>query len=218
MAPRDPLLKDILASITTINESIQTLAKKTDDQAKILQDQNKANLEITKDLATKLDDIKENLDKSNEQLSNLEKKGTAQQTYIKELEAHIERLTNERRSHNLIIEGLPEDAYEDIRSKVNELFNDLGLSFTIDWCDSIYRLGPRRQATTRPRPVMVVFPFLRHKSKIFKNLHKLKTQDKWKRIYISDDLLVETERTLNSDVFMLLHGPKVLTAILGEPI
>ena len=53
---------------------------------------------------------------TNDQLNNLDRNRVTQQAYIAKLEAHIERLTNERRSHNLIIEGLSEDTNEDVRT------------------------------------------------------------------------------------------------------
>ena len=119
-----------------------------------------------------------------------------QDIHIKKLEDRVEQLEMEKRAHNLIIDGCSEDPNENIRAKVGEIFGDLELDFGVDRCDSIHRLGPRRPGIDRPRPILVVFPFLRLKSQVFRNAHKLRNMEKYKKTYLSDDLppKIQSER------------------------
>ena len=49
----------------------------------------------------------------------------------------------DKHSHNVVIEGIKESNNEDLRSIIDNLFSDLELDYTVEWCDAIFRLGPK---------------------------------------------------------------------------
>ena len=78
-----------------------------------------------------------------------------------------------------------------LRQQFNELFLDLGVTFTEAECDYIYRIGPVPRIKDRPRPVLIQLTKLSYKGEIFKNVHKLKDNDKWSRVHIAEDMSEE---------------------------
>ena len=54
-------------------------------------------------------------------------------------------------------------------------------------------MGPNKQTATRPRPILVIFPYLRMKSCVFRNAYKLKTIESRKNTYLSDDMSPEQQ-------------------------
>ena len=97
----------------------------------------------------------------------------------------------EEKKSNLCLDGISEDINCNLEIVVNELFQDLGLDCKVrDVCQSIYRKGQvvNVNGKPKPRPVIVRFyePF--QKKKVFQNLKKLAGNDKWKNIFINDDL------------------------------
>ena len=105
----------------------------------------------------------------------------------------LQELETQRRAHNLIIEGIAETANENIRLKVDKLFEVLGLEFGQDWCDTIYRMGQKKQTTTRPRPIFISFPYLRLKTMVLGNAYKLKDLEGRKYPYLTDDMTPEEQ-------------------------
>ena len=51
---------------------------------------------------------------------------------IKKLKDRFQEYEEEKRSHNIIIEVVQEANNEDLRSIIDNLFNDLGLNYTVE--------------------------------------------------------------------------------------
>ena len=123
-----------------------------------------------------------------DQIGELEATVKTQRETIKTLTTKVENLENYKRSHNLIIEGVTETANENVRAAIDKLFEDLELDFGAEWCDLIYRMGPKKQTMHRPRPIFVSFPYTRLKRLVLRNAYKLKNMQERKYTYLSDDL------------------------------
>ena len=78
------------------------------------------------------------------------------------------------------------------RGGKKKMLADIEVSFTVEWVDTIHRVGPRRQNVSR-RPVMITFPFISYKFKIFRYIYKLRNSDKWKGVYLLDDMFPEEQ-------------------------
>ena len=92
----------------------------------------------------------------------------------------------------MIIEGLKETNGEDLYTVMDEMLNDMELNFTAEWIDTFHRMGPKRQGKSR-RPVLLTFPFISYKHQMFRNVYKLKDYDKWRGVYLQDDLSPENQ-------------------------
>ena len=179
--PKELTLQDILNSI----DSLETrLTAKMDEQVKTLQETQAATNKITE---KKISGLEKAVNDQSDEMSRLHNRCDRQSTIIEKLESKVENLENRQRNHNMLIEGLKETNNENLRMIIDEMLQDLGVSFTVEWIDSIYRVGPKRKPTDR-RPVMLTFPFVSYKFEIFRNAYQLKDMEKWKGIYLQDDL------------------------------
>ena len=106
----------------------------------------------------------------------------------------LDSMEKRQKNHNMIIEGVKEKQNENLRLILDEMLEDMGVSFTVEWVDCIYRVRPKKQGTDR-RPIMINFPFLSYKHEIFQNIYKLKDNQKWRGVYLQDNLtLVEQSK------------------------
>ena len=184
--PKELTLQDVINSIdsleTKLNAKIESqitgLQKNQDDSSKFIK--------------TKLETIETSLNEQSDAVTNLQSQCDTQKKTIKKLETRVEILEAKQRSHNMIIEGLRETNGESLRSIVQELLEDLEMSFTVEWIDCIYRMGPKRQGVNK-RPVMLTFPFISYKHEILRNIYKLKNDEKWKGVFLQDDLTPEEQ-------------------------
>ena len=120
-------------------------------------------------------------------MSILQKQCDSKQATIEKLEERFDSMERKQKSHNMIIEGVKEKHNENLRLIVDEMLEDMGVSFNVEWIDCIYRVGPKKQGSDR-RPIILNFPFLSYKHEIFRNVYKLKDNQKWRGIYLQDDL------------------------------
>ena len=127
-------------------------------------------------------------------------------TRLADIEHKIELIERERRRNILIIEGVVEEEGISSPEIVEQLFQDLKLEFDSLVCDRIYRRGKTTQGTgdglevagantnkrapkkSRPRPIVVGFKLIEEKIEVFKHLKNLRGNERWSRVYISDDL------------------------------
>ena len=65
-------------------------------------------------------------------------------------------------------------------------------------------MGPSRQTAIRPRPILVIFPYLRMKSCVCRNAYKLKTIESRKNTFLSDDMSPEQQSQRRD--FCCLHA------------
>ena len=84
----------------------------------------------------------------------------------------------------LIIDGAKEQGRP--KTVVTNLLRDLGVEFSESDIKSAYRLGPVNDKATRPRSIKVQFVSNKFKYDIYKNIQKLKGNDQWHGVHISD--------------------------------
>ena len=185
-AENEPTLKAIFDMVKSTNNTVTSM------EIRLKRLEEEGNPEIKK-ISTQLDDLTTNVTVYTDQIASLEATVTTQKQEIVELSSKVSELEKQRRVHNLIVEGIPETANEDVRYKIDQLFEDLDLDFGTDCCDFIYRMGQRKQTTGRPRPIFVAFPYIRLKSKVLRNAYKLKNNPERKFTYLSEDITPEQQ-------------------------
>ena len=183
----EPTLKDIFDMVKNTNQTVTTM------EIRLKNLEEEGNPEMKK-LSAQIDDLTKSVNNYTDQVTLLETTVNEQKQQIKTHTEKVKDLEREKRAHNLILEGIPEAANENVRATVDNLLRDLGLDFGEDWCDSIYRKGTRgKQTTGRPRPILVSFPYIRLKHMILRNAYKLKELPHHKNTYLSDDISVEQQ-------------------------
>ena len=94
----------------------------------------------------------------------------------------------EIRRQNIIIQGIPESPYAKTKQVVTELLSVMGVKVSHLTVGNIQRIGKRNTDAKRPRPIKVKLLSTMSKQEIFKNIGKLKDEEKWQFISIGDDL------------------------------
>ena len=170
--------------MNSIDKLETKMSNKLDEQVKILQKNiNDAN----KKIEDKIDNVETGLTEQSDAMSQLQKQCDSQLETITKLESRLEMSERKQRSHNMLIEGIKETNNENLRLIVDEMLEDLETTFNVEWIDSIYRLGTKRPGADR-RPIMLTFPFVSYKHEIYRNVYKLKNIQKWKGVYLQDDM------------------------------
>ena len=197
-AEDQPTLKAIFDMVKKTNTTVTTM------EIRLKRLGEEGHPEITK-LSTQINELTTSVNTYTDQITTLETTVKEQNSTIQALTVKVHELERVNRVHNLILEGIPETANENVRAKVDDLLRDLGLNFGDDWCDIIYRKGPKpKQTTGRPRPIFVSFPYLRLKHMVLRNAYKLKDLPERKYTYLSDDISVEQQRKRRD--IRCLHG------------
>ena len=185
-AEAEPTLKDIFDMVKCTNSTVTSM------EIRLKRLEEEGNPEIKK-ISTQLTDLTTNVTAYTDQIATLEATVTTQKQEIINLSSKVSELEKLKRIHNLIVEGIPETPNEDVRYKIDQLFEDLDLDFGTDCCDFIYRMGQRKQTTGRPRPIFIAFPYIRLKSKVLRNAYKLKNNPERKFTYLSEDITPEQQ-------------------------
>ena len=182
----EPTLQAIFNMVKNTNTTVNTM----EIRLKCLEEEGTPEI---KKLSDQIEALTTSVNTYTDQIGELETTVKNQKVTIKKLTDKIDSLETQNRAHNLIIEGIAESANENVRSKIDNLFEDLELDFGTDCCDLIYRKGPKKQTTQRPRPIFVSFPYMRLKHKVLRNAYKLKEIEECKYTYLSDDLSQEQQ-------------------------
>ena len=164
---QEPTLKAIFDMAKNTNNTVTTM------ETRLKRLEEEGNAEINQ-ISTKLTELTTSVNTYTDQITKLEATVHIQKETINDLTAKVQDLEWQNRIHNLIVEGIPEMANEDIRNKIDLLFEDLELDFGTDCCDFIYRMGQHKQTTGRPRRIFIAFPYIRLKSQVLRNAYKLK--------------------------------------------
>ena len=102
------------------------------------------------------------------------------------LDRKYERDEEEVKRCSLILDGVNERENKRPRSVVSNLMKDLSIEYKEADIKAAYRLGPVRNGIARPRSIKVLFVNPATKGEIFKNIDKLKQNDAWKGVRLSD--------------------------------
>ena len=125
---------------TSINDLETKLEKKIDESSQ----KSEASCKTTGD---KLDKIETNISRLSDQIVTLEQELEIKEKVILSLQMKVETLEEKGRSHNVIIEGLPEPNHENLRRILDELFEFLELSYDSEWADTVFRIGVKNDKT-----------------------------------------------------------------------
>ena len=123
-AEPEPTLKAIFDRVKNTNNTVTTM------ESRLKRLEEEGNPEITR-ISTQLTDLTTSVNTYTDQITKLEATVTAQKATMNELSVKVQGLERQNRVHNLIIEGIPETANEDVRNTIDELLEDLGLDFGI---------------------------------------------------------------------------------------
>ena len=115
---------------------------------------------------------------------------------IKEYDFKFEQQEREKKKANISIKGVLEIQNLSLEKLVNDLFEDLNLEYKVqDLCNKIYRKGKYVSATAgnmpKPRSVIIQFYEESIKYEIFKNLKNMAGKEKWKNIFVNEDLTAD---------------------------
>jgi hypothetical protein len=175
------------------NKSIEDSPSPNNETKKVsLRDTNSAEKMSTMDEATFRKIIGEELDKKLVSVIGLVPQVKQISTDIISIKQRLDNLERENRKRNIVINGLPEIANENIQNRVTlvkDLTVKLGLSGT-DF-EEVRRLGrPGLSNPGRTRPLLVKLVKMNDKIAIMKSKAKLKGT----KIYIDDHLTPEEQR------------------------
>ena len=123
----------------------------------------------------------------------------------KRLNMQINDLENRARCCNLKLDGKVEENPEDLRRYINEIITHLNADVNMTDILSVTRIGrkppPRAQQqqqptrhTDRPRTIMIVLRTVQVRNAIYFNRAKLNKTDKYRGIYLNDDVTQTTRK------------------------
>ena len=205
----DPVKTPVKTTASPKGESesrgIQEILRKLDTKLDNLDDRIEFS---TNELKDKIDDSNSKVDRIADEAAKVKDVTTGlrvqvnvQGTRLSTLEAKIEQLEREKRKNTLVIEGVEEIDDEDVAATVENVFKEVGVTFTTQVCINIYRRGKKPTLTAeankpaadgkqrlRLRPIVVVFLRQTEKSEFFRNIRNLKGNDEWRNVFFNDDL------------------------------
>ena len=181
------------------------------DRADVNINQSNANTEkdrkLTNDKLQKLENllVKSEVQgqKTNRKLKETEAKLAAAEYAKKQLLERINFIENKARVNNLIIDGCPEREDENLTQYILDLVNCLAKTqVNAKNVVATYRIGKKQtiqagfatQVTMRPRAIKVIFESLQIRNEVYYARASLKSLQMYKRIYISDDVTLDTKK------------------------
>ena len=168
-----------------------------------------ANLEVRnatsrKDLSGDILKLTNALERSNElrQIDRRELMVTKQELVVvreqcRRMEIQLNQIVNKQNVCNLRLDGKKEDSTENLKKFVVDLAHDMGVkNMTQQDITTSYRIGKQAQpnARTRTRTIVVTFVNERARNAFFFARSSLKGQDKYKGLYINDDVSATTRK------------------------
>ena len=107
----------------------------------------------------------------------------------------LRQIDEGRKRKNIVIEGFPEAGGETPRKILHDLLVDIGAvtAGTKIQLESAFRIGKRSPAATTPRNILIIFREMEDKIKLFQKVNQMRHLNKWKDVYVSDDLTPEQQ-------------------------
>lgn len=113
----------------------------------------------------------------------------------KRMETQINNMLNHQRICNIRLDGKKEDHGENLRRAVLDLGTDMGIKdLVLTDVVSAYRVGKQSQRNNRPRTILVTFSNERVRNLFFFARTTLKNNDKYKGIFVNDDVTPVTRK------------------------
>ena len=195
--------EEILPLVKTVINKLEELTSKVDDNSKKCQDNFKSSAYVQGEISDKLGkfaedyiELKKEMKEVKRENLNLRGAFNILSEKINEYDKKFEIMERQRKRANISIEGVIEIENLPLEKLVNDLLEDLELDYKVqDVCSRIYRKGkfvtPTAGNMPRPRPVIVHFYDESFKYEIFKNIKKMVGKEKWRNIYINDELTAD---------------------------
>lgn len=115
------------------------------------------------------------------------------------METQINDILNYQKIRNLRIDGIKEEQGENLKKIIVEIAGELGLT-GMAYADiaSVYRVGKPVQAGNRVRTIMITFMTERGRNAFFFARAQLKNNNKYRGVYVNDDVTPTTRRQRDS--------------------
>ena len=200
-------LDDIFLEIKRGNKKnddrLDEMDKKMDINYKVLQDYITSNDHTIEKLKTDVNtystkltqaeatvtDLEDRMTTMSDELDETIKQCKLQQIQIDELRMNERARTEEVKKANIIIDGISEETETSLLATVTQMLTDIGVNIQQGNILTAFRLGSVKKVNKpRPRPILVKLSTQSIKFDIYKHVKNLRDSDKWKRIFISDDL------------------------------
>ena len=182
--------QDIKKLTTTVKETNTTLENFMEKTEKEIDELKNKSDTVNK----RVDDLEEAMTDISDRLTEAENKVKHQEKVIDVLAKKNRQMEEEKKRQNIIIDGIKEDPNKHPRQQVSELLADIDTNIKADDIMAVLRLGSGKTKTTRPRPILVKFANVNVKHELYKNIQKLGDSDKWKHVYVQDDLTSEVQQ------------------------
>ena len=189
--------------VKKVLSKIDDLSKQVDKNSKTCQEKFDSSEFVQGELGEKFDKFTKEFKELKEEFKEVKKENVEMKTTIaslsdkiREYDEKFEMQEREKKRANLSIDGVLEIENLSLEKLMNDLFEDLSLDYKVaDVCNKIYRKGkfvtPTAGNMPRPRPIIVELYDASFKYEVFKNLKNMAGKEKWRNIYINDDLTAD---------------------------
>ena len=173
--------------------SLETYTKENDEKMSKVETSISNTVADLKSLQDKVTTLESKLDITTNLLESTQKQLDGAKNEIKDnvkilgkLDRKYERDEEEVKRCTLILDGVNERDNKKPRIVVSNLLKDLSIDYKESDIKAAYRLGPVRNGVARPRSIKVLFANSTKKGEIFQNIEKLRQNDSWKGVRLSD--------------------------------
>ena len=182
--------------IKTDLKKLKDLAETTREDHGILLDI-QAKLDTYRNDSVKLtDEVKKNTDEIKSlkgDITKLEEENNDLKMKLMNQQPNIEAEVNKRvhrseQRKQLIIEGVPENATENVILTAKQICVDTGVHVQIPDLDNVFRLGKLKEKAARPRNILVQFTRITTRDEVYKNRINIKKKTMCKAIWINENL------------------------------
>ena len=195
--------EEILSVVNKVLNKVEELSKKVDNNSKTCQDNFKSSDFVQGEISDKLSKLAEDYIELKKEIKEMKRENSDLRGSVKTLtekvkdyDKRFEFMERQRKKANISIEGVLEIENLPLEKLVNDLLEDLNMDYKAqDICSRIYRKGkfvkPTAGNMPRPRPVIVQFYDESFKYDMFKNIKKMAGNEKWRNVYINDELTAD---------------------------
>ena len=195
--------EDVVPWMKKVISKLEDLTKKVDDNSLKCQENFRSSEFVQNGISDKLETIVADFETLKSDFKEVKKENIALRESVKSLSEKVkdydmkfEFLERQRKKSNICIEGVLEIANLPLEKLMDELLDDLNLKFKAqDVCNKIFRKGkyvaPSAGNMPKPRPIVVQLYDESFKYEIFKNVKNIVGNDKWKNVYINEELTAD---------------------------
>lgn len=159
--------------VTINNDRLKSLEEKIDKIVIMMEAENKNALERYQDLSSKLEKVELRTTVAETRLDKVEQSAVKTNDVIKDLEAEVNQLKQEKLSNNMIIQGIVErgENENDLKLLINKIL--LMLTGDVSTNDMVFfcRLGTHRNGSTRS--ILIKFKLEEIKARVLKQKKKI---------------------------------------------